>query len=121
MSSFQHNPHYQAQVDEHRRDRSSGAKAVTVRVLHVEADGRRMTKVRNSMSSEDETRGGGGGLPELPPHGRSFHWDQSAHARAMSPVRAVTPCTVPSRRVEGAPFARPTEVCLTCHIEKRAD
>lgn len=124
--SFQHNPHYQAAVDGNEAGPVVGCESCHgPGSLHVEADGNEddpkfaTLRVFKKMKPADAAAV----CQSCHRTADQFHWDQSAHARNdISCQRCHSmhnPQTQGGKALLAA--ARPTELCLSCHQEKRVE
>jgi len=124
--SFQHNPHYQAQVDAHEAGPVVGCESCHgPGSLHVEADGKEDDPKFVTLHVFKKMKPAEAASVCQACHrtGDQFHWDQSMHAR--NDVACQSCHTMHSAKSEGGKAllskSRPTEVCLSCHVEKRAE
>jgi len=126
METFEHNPHHGAQVD-----RNEAGKVVQCESchgpgsLHSEADGDesdpRFATIRvfKRMSPDAQASV----CRSCHTMGEQFHWDQSSHAR--NDLSCQSCHSMHAAKSQGGKNllskARPTELCLSCHEDKRAE
>ena len=126
MEGWEHNPHHGAQVDRH----AAGSTVMCESChgpgsLHAEADGDESLpgfhaiNVFKRMSPDAQAAV----CRSCHTMGEQFHWDQSSHARNDVSCQSCHSIHEPKSAGTKALLSqsRPTELCLSCHEDKRAE
>jgi len=123
---FQHNPHYQAQVDSHPAGTVVGCESCHgPGSLHVEADGDEKDPRFATLNVFKRMKPADASNVCRACHmtGDQFHWDESAHAK--NDVACQNCHSMHNSQTQGGKAllaaSRPTELCVTCHREKRVE
>ena len=123
---FQHNPHYQAQVDSNPAGTVVGCESCHgPGSLHVEADGDEKDPRFHTLHVFKHMKPAEQSAVCRACHktDQQFYWDQSTHARNNI---ACQDChSMHNPQSQGGKYllqaARPTDLCVTCHREKRVE
>jgi DmsE family decaheme c-type cytochrome len=126
MDTWEHNPHHGAQVDRHEAGSTVQCESCHgPGSLHAEADGDEShpgfatIRVFKRMSPAAQAAV----CRSCHTMGEQFHWDQSSHARNDIACQSCHSMHAPKSQGGKAllSHSRPTELCLSCHEDKRAE